>query len=102
MAVNPRYNLISNNCQTLVESLVRMLCDGTAISEPMLNEELSAISPKLTRDLMVARLRSKMDAATGDSASGADADAATDAAAVRPDVKEDVDIIKTLWQRVHR
>lgn len=96
MAVNPRYNLVSNNCQTLVESLVRLLCDGTAISEPMLKQELEALSPKITSDLMVARLRSKLDAVNGDS------DADTDAKADRAGVKEDADIIKALWQRMHR
>ena len=96
MAVNPRYNLLSNNCQTLVESLVKLLCDGTAISEPMLEQELAALSPKITSDLMVARLRSKLDTVHGDS----DADA--DAKADRAGVKEDVDIIKALWKKVHR
>lgn len=87
MAIHPRYNLLTNNCQNLVESLVKLLCDGKVISQPMLNEELSLLSPKIARDLMVARLRSKLDASNEDEE--------------REDVKEDADIIKTWFHKIH-
>lgn len=87
IAIHPRYNLLTNNCQNLVESLVKLLCDGKVISQPMLNEELSLLSPKIARDLMVARLRSKLDASNEDEE--------------REDVKEDADIIKTWFHKIH-
>ncbi len=87
MNAHPRYNLLTNNCQNLVENLVRLLCDGRVISQPMLNEELSLVSPKIARDLMVAKLRSKLEAANGEE---------------RNDLQEDVDAIKALWHKVHR
>lgn len=89
MAVHPRYNLLTNNCQNLVETMVRLLCDGKMISQAMLNEELSLISPKIARDLMVARLRSKLDASNENEEPD--------------DVKEDVDVIKAWLQKIqHR
>ncbi|KAI0106531.1 hypothetical protein GGR51DRAFT_518004 [Nemania sp. FL0031] len=62
LTVHPRYNLLSSNCQHLVETLVRDLCDGKAISQAKLEEELRLASPRLARDLLVARLKSKIDA----------------------------------------
>lgn len=53
---------MSSNCQHLVEVLVRELCDGKTISQAKLEEELSLASPRVARDLLVARLRSKLDA----------------------------------------
>jgi hypothetical protein len=61
MAINPRYNVLSNNCQDLAENLVKELCNGKIISQGKLKEELSQISPKIARDLLVARLRSRVD-----------------------------------------
>ncbi|KAJ4181066.1 PPPDE domain-containing protein [Fusarium falciforme] len=61
MELNPRYHLLSNNCQHLVDTLVKELCNGKVISQAKLDEELSLASPKIARDLMIARLRSKMD-----------------------------------------
>jgi len=82
MALHPRYHLIDSNCQHLVEDLVRKLCDGKAISQAKLSEELSAASPRIARDLVVARLRTKLDALH----EREDSDG----------VKEDVENIKTL------
>ena len=87
-AANPKYRLISNNCQHLVETLVRILCDGKVISQGRLDEELSMISPKLARDIMVARLRSKLDVA--DEKEDSDT------------VQGDVSVIKDLWQTIKR
>lgn len=61
MALNPRYSLLSNNCQHLVEVMVKELCNGKVISQAKLDEELSLASSKIARDLIVARLRSKLD-----------------------------------------
>ncbi|KAF4985154.1 hypothetical protein FDECE_16777 [Fusarium decemcellulare] len=83
MEANPRYRLLSNNCQHLVDSLVKELCNGKVISQAKLDEELSLASPKIARDLIVARVRSKMDVGgeTEDSAS----------------VKECLDAFKKHW-----
>lgn len=54
--------MISSNCQHLVDNLVKELCNGKVISQAKLDEELSLVSPKIARDLMVARLRSRIDA----------------------------------------
>ncbi|KAJ8127742.1 hypothetical protein O1611_g5895 [Lasiodiplodia mahajangana] len=62
LTAHPKYNLLSSNCQHLVETLVRELCDGKTISQAKLEEELRLASPRLARDLLVARLRSKLDA----------------------------------------
>ncbi|KAI0421141.1 hypothetical protein F5X98DRAFT_330223 [Xylaria grammica] len=62
LTAHPRYNLVSSNCQHLVEILVRELCDGKTISQAKLEEELRLASPRVARDLLVARLRSKLDA----------------------------------------
>ncbi|KAI0409033.1 hypothetical protein F4802DRAFT_593883 [Xylaria palmicola] len=59
---HPRYNLLSSNCQHLVEILVGELCDGKTLSQAKLDEELRLASPRVARDLLVARLRSKLDA----------------------------------------
>ncbi|KAM0424397.1 hypothetical protein ACHAPT_010317 [Fusarium lateritium] len=61
MELNPRYHLLSNNCQHLVDTLVKELCNGKVISQAKLDEELALASPKIARDLMIARLRSKVD-----------------------------------------
>lgn len=86
MALNPRYHLLSSNCQHLVESLVKDLCNGRVISQAKLDEELALASPKIARDLIVARLRSKVDVR------GEKEDSET--------VKEDVDLIRQLWDRM--
>ncbi|GAP82507.1 hypothetical protein SAMD00023353_0100540 [Rosellinia necatrix] len=62
LAAHPRYNLVSSNCQHLVEILVSELCDGKAVSQAKLEEELRLASPRIARDLLVARLRSRIDA----------------------------------------
>ncbi|KAI0509328.1 hypothetical protein F5B22DRAFT_360907 [Xylaria bambusicola] len=62
LTAHPKYNLLSSNCQHLVEVLVKELCDGKTISQTKLEEELSLASPRVARDLLVARLRSKLDA----------------------------------------
>ncbi|KAF4340759.1 hypothetical protein FBEOM_5320 [Fusarium beomiforme] len=61
IGLNPRYKLLSNNCQHLVDSLVKELCNGKVISQAKLDEELSLASPKIARDLIIGRIRSKMD-----------------------------------------
>ncbi|KAH9886523.1 hypothetical protein F4778DRAFT_758138 [Xylariomycetidae sp. FL2044] len=62
LAAHPRYNLLSSNCQHLVEILVQELCNGRRISQAKLEEELHLASPRMARDLLVARLRSRVDA----------------------------------------
>ncbi|KAH7165260.1 hypothetical protein EDB81DRAFT_877650 [Dactylonectria macrodidyma] len=62
MALNPNYRLLSNNCQHLVDSLVKELCNGKVISQAKLEEELSLASPKIARDLIVAKFRSRKEA----------------------------------------
>ncbi|KAI0127405.1 hypothetical protein BJ170DRAFT_683249 [Xylariales sp. AK1849] len=94
MALHPRYHLLTNNCQDMVDSLVKQLCDGKVISQAKLGEELSLASPRMALDLMVARLRSRMD----------NIEEKEDVDKVKDDneaVKEDVDVIKALWHRVH-
>ncbi|KAH6639709.1 hypothetical protein C7974DRAFT_137253 [Boeremia exigua] len=86
IATNRRYNLLSNNCQHLTENLVRELCNGKMISQAKLEEEIRLLSPKLARDLMVARLRSKLDKE----------DQKEDSASVQSDVFT----IKELWGRI--
>ncbi|KAK2475010.1 hypothetical protein H9L39_12603 [Fusarium oxysporum f. sp. albedinis] len=83
IGLNPRYKLLSNNCQHLVDSLVKELCNGKVISQAKLDEELSLASPKIARDLLVGRIRSKMDVGgeTEDS----------------PSIKEHLDAIKSHW-----
>jgi hypothetical protein len=85
IAANKRYNLLSNNCQHLTENLIKELCNGRMISQAKLEEEIRLVSPKIARDLMVARLRSKMEKGeqTEDSES----------------VQHDVLTIKELWAR---
>ncbi|KAI5863137.1 hypothetical protein GGS23DRAFT_568454 [Durotheca rogersii] len=87
MELNPRYHLLTNNCQNMVESMVRQVCDGKIISQTKLNEELALASPKIALDLMVARLRSKIEKFEEHEESDG--------------VKEDVDIIKGLWHKIH-
>ncbi|KAF3064401.1 hypothetical protein GL218_01587 [Daldinia childiae] len=88
MSVHPRYNLLTSNCQDMAESLVRELCDGKIISQAKLSEELSLVSPKIALDLMVARLRSKIEVLDEHE----DSDT----------VKADMDTIKGLWHKVNR
>lgn len=88
MVINPGYKLLSNNCQHLVDALVKLLCNGKIISQAKLDEELSLISPRIARDLIVARLRSKVDV------KGEREDSQS--------VKEDVNTLKSLWNRVSR
>ncbi|KAI1847916.1 hypothetical protein JX265_001923 [Neoarthrinium moseri] len=95
MTLNPRYNLLSNNCQDMVDSLVKQLCDGRVISQAKLSEELSLASPRIAVDLMVAKLRSKMDIIGEHD----DVDKVKDD---HKDVEDDVDTIKVLWNRIHR
>ncbi|KAI2472032.1 hypothetical protein F4781DRAFT_385040 [Annulohypoxylon bovei var. microspora] len=87
MALHPRYNLLTSNCQDLAESLVRQLCDGKVISQAKLKEELSLVSPKLALDLMVARLRSKVET--------------SEEHEENETVEEDMNIIEGLWHKVH-
>lgn len=84
MTLNPRYSLLSSNCQHLVDTLVKDLCEGRVISQAKLDEELALASPKIARDLLVARLRSKMDD------DGEKDDSQT--------VQEDVNLLKQLWE----
>jgi hypothetical protein len=81
--MNPRYRLLSNNCQHLVDSLVKELCNGKVINQAKLDEELSLASPKLARDLIVGRIRSKMDVG-GESEDS-------------PSIKEHLEAIKSHW-----
>ncbi|KAL6708084.1 hypothetical protein ACN47E_003518 [Coniothyrium glycines] len=86
IAANRRYNLLSNNCQHLTENLVKELCNGKMISQAKLEEEIRLISPKIARDLMVAKLRSKLEKD----------DQPEDSASVQADVLT----IKELWGRI--
>ena len=88
MALNPRYRLLSSNCQHLVETLVKDLCNGKVISQAKLDEELALASPKIVRDLVVARLRSKVEVA------GEKEDSES--------VQGDVDLIKKLGDMMRR
>ncbi|KAI1393728.1 uncharacterized protein F4822DRAFT_22309 [Hypoxylon trugodes] len=88
MALHPRYNLLTSNCQDMAESLVKQMCNGKLISQAKLREELALASPKIALDLMVARLRSRIEVLDEHEESDA--------------VKADMDIIKGLWHRVHR
>ncbi|KAI0017398.1 hypothetical protein F4780DRAFT_782371 [Xylariomycetidae sp. FL0641] len=82
IAAHPRYNLLSSNCQTLVEDLVKELCNGQVISEAKLSEELHKASPRIARDLMVAKLKSTLERREGKNK--------------QKEVDEDVNIIKKL------
>jgi hypothetical protein len=86
IAANKRYNLLSNNCQHLTENLIKELCNGRMISQAKLEEEIRLVSPKIARDLMVARLRSKME--KGEQMEDSES------------VQHDVHTIKELWARV--
>jgi len=65
---------------------VKDLCNGKIISQSKLREELSLASPKIALDLMVARLRSRVDLHGEKEDSEA--------------VKEDVEVIQGLHRRV--
>ncbi|KAF1928672.1 uncharacterized protein M421DRAFT_420556 [Didymella exigua CBS 183.55] len=86
IAANKRYNLLSNNCQHLTENLVRELCNGKMINQTKLEEEIRLISPKIARDLMVTRLRSKLEK--------------EDQKEDSESVQNDVFTIKELWGRI--
>lgn len=86
IAANKRYNLLSNNCQHLTENLVKELCNGKMISQAKLEEEIRLISPKIARDLMVTRLRSKLEK--------------EDQKEDSESVQNDVFTIKELWGRI--
>ncbi|KAL7626867.1 hypothetical protein AAE478_003641 [Parahypoxylon ruwenzoriense] len=88
MALHPRYNLLTNNCQDMVERLVKQVCNGKIISQAKLSEELALASPRIVLDLMVARLKSKIEALEEHE----DSDV----------VMEDIDAIKGVWHRVYR
>ncbi|KAI1506260.1 hypothetical protein F5X99DRAFT_128799 [Biscogniauxia marginata] len=88
MALHPRYNLISANCQDLVENLVKELCYGSTIHNAKLSEELRLISPKISMDLMIAKFRSKMEL--------------TDEKEDSKSVEQDMDAISQLWHKVKR
>ncbi|KAI0131696.1 hypothetical protein F4776DRAFT_155103 [Hypoxylon sp. NC0597] len=88
MTLHPHYRLLTSNCQDLAESLVKQLCNGKIISQAKLSEELSLASPKIALNLMVARLRSKIEILELHE----DSDT----------IKEDMDVIKGLWHKVHR
>lgn len=82
MSSHPRYHLLENNCQHLVEALVAELCNGAHVEQAKLSEELKEVSPKIAMDLMAARLRSRVD----DKKEHEDSE----------DVKEDVAVLKSL------
>ena len=86
IAANKRYNLLSNNCQHLTENLIKELCNGKTISQAKLEEEIRLASPKIARDLMVARLRSKLER--------------EDQKEDSESVQNDVFTIKELWGRI--
>ncbi|KAF2131819.1 hypothetical protein P153DRAFT_354515 [Dothidotthia symphoricarpi CBS 119687] len=89
IAANQRYKVTSNNCQHLAGAMVQDLCNGKVISQAKLDEELRLVSPKMARDLMVAKLRSRFE--VEDQKEDSDS------------VKHDVDSIKELWSRIkHR
>ncbi|KAI1489812.1 hypothetical protein F5X96DRAFT_639127 [Biscogniauxia mediterranea] len=88
MSLHPRYNLIKANCQDLVESLVKELCHGSVIHNAKLSEEIRQLTPKISMDLMIARLRSKMEL--------------TDAKEDSNSVQEDMDVINHFWKKVKR
>ncbi|KAI1143858.1 hypothetical protein F5Y05DRAFT_362828 [Hypoxylon sp. FL0543] len=88
MMLHPHYHLLTSNCQDLAENLVKQLCNGKLISQAKLSEELSLASPKIALNLMVARLKSKIEVLEEHENSDA--------------VQEDMDVIKGLWHRVHR
>ncbi|KAF5692057.1 hypothetical protein FDENT_3077 [Fusarium denticulatum] len=69
--------------QAIVDSLVKELCNGKVISQAKLDEELSLASPKIARDLLVGRIRSKMDVG-GESEDS-------------PSIKEHLEAIKSHW-----
>jgi hypothetical protein len=79
----------------MVESLVKQLCEGKTISQAKLKEELSLVSPKIAIDLMVTRLKSKLEAfgEHEDQEKVKDHDA---------EVQKDVDNIRALWNKYHR
>ncbi|KAK7413949.1 hypothetical protein QQX98_007132 [Neonectria punicea] len=91
MALHPRYRLLSNNCQHLVETLVKALCNGKVISQAKLEEELALASPKIARDLIVARFKSKMEGE--DENNGKEGKEEKESATV----KEFLDAIKKGW-----
>ncbi|KXJ94860.1 hypothetical protein Micbo1qcDRAFT_193917 [Microdochium bolleyi] len=82
MTSNPRYHLLENNCQHLVEALVAELCNGAHVEQAKLSEELEHVSPRIAMDLMAARLHSRMDVKNEKEDSEG--------------VKEDVDVLKSL------
>lgn len=82
MTSNPRYHLLENNCQHLVEALVAELCNGAHVEQAKLSEELEHVSPKIAMDMMASSLRSRIDVKNeGEDSEG---------------VKEDVDVLKSL------
>lgn len=56
MANRPKYNVLTNNCQTLVEDMVKELCDGKIITQWKLDQELARAAPKIGLYVMIARL----------------------------------------------
>ncbi|KZM25229.1 uncharacterized protein EKO05_0007386 [Ascochyta rabiei] len=86
IAENKRYSLLSNNCQHLTENLIKELCNGRMISQAKLEEEIRLVSPKIARDLMVAKLRSKLER--------------EDQKEDSESVQSDVFTIKELWGRI--
>ncbi|KAJ4983601.1 hypothetical protein SVAN01_10920 [Stagonosporopsis vannaccii] len=86
IAANKRYNLLSNNCQHLTENLIKELCNGKMISQAKLEEEIRLLSPKIARDLMVTRLRSKLEK--------------EDQKEDSESVQNDVFTMKELWGRI--
>ncbi|KAH8907782.1 hypothetical protein BR93DRAFT_566181 [Coniochaeta sp. PMI_546] len=53
---NPRYNILTNNCQNMVEKLVKDICNNKIISKQKLSEELVLASPRIGLYLMVAKV----------------------------------------------
>lgn len=77
---------MSNNCQHLTENLIKELCNGKIISQVKLEEEIRLVSPKIARDLAMARLRSKLEK--------------EDQKVDSESVQNDVFTIKELWSRI--
>ncbi|KAJ9133505.1 hypothetical protein NKR19_g9026 [Coniochaeta hoffmannii] len=81
---NPRYNVFTNNCQNMVEKLVKDICNNKVISRQKLSEELVVASPRIGLYLMVAKVAANVfvgDTSLNDSS-----------------VARDLNIIKGLWK----
>ncbi|KAH6889502.1 hypothetical protein B0T10DRAFT_404573 [Thelonectria olida] len=101
MDLHPRYSLLSNNCQHLVDTLVKELCNGKIISQAKLEEELSLASPQIARDLMVAKFKSKLELKEKKEKKGPDKtkeDEEKEEKEENETIREYLDAIKKLWE----